>query len=80
LTKSTHGFAKDDPAAADRVIGRIIDSTELLADFPYIGHMDKTPGSHEWVVNGLPYILVYTVDREADELTVIGVFHGARSR
>ena len=73
-------IAKDNPAAADRVINRIIDSTELLGNFPYIGHVGRAVGTQEWVVAGLAYIVVYTVDPEADELAVIGVFHGARSR
>jgi toxin ParE1/3/4 len=73
-------IAKDNRAAADRVIGRIIESAELLGHFPYIGHAGKAPGTQEWVVAGLPYILVYTVDRAADELTVVAVFHGARNR
>ncbi len=73
-------ISKDRPAAADRVVDRIIRSTELLGHFPYIGHAGRTPGTHEWVVTGLPYIIVYTVDREADELVVIAIFHGARNR
>jgi addiction module RelE/StbE family toxin len=73
-------IAKDRPAAADRVIDRIIQSTELLGHFPYIGHAGRARGTQEWIVTGLPYILVYTVNQEADELTVVGVFHGARNR
>jgi addiction module RelE/StbE family toxin len=73
-------IATDRPTVADRVIERIIQSTELLGHFPYIGHVGKARGTLEWVVRGLPYIVVYTVDREADELTVIAVFHGARNR
>jgi toxin ParE1/3/4 len=73
-------IAKDNPAAADRVIDQIIESTELLGHFPYIGHKGRAVGTQEWVVAGLPYIVVYTVDREADELIVIGVFQGARNR
>jgi toxin ParE1/3/4 len=73
-------IAKDRPAAADRVIDRIIQGTELLGHFPYIGHAGRAPGTQEWVVAGLPYILVYTVDPETDELAIIANFHGARDR
>jgi plasmid stabilization system protein ParE len=34
-------ITKDRPAAADRVIERIIGSTELLGHFPHIGHAGK---------------------------------------
>jgi toxin ParE1/3/4 len=73
-------ISKDRPAAADRVIDRIISSTELLGHFPYIGRTGKTPGTREWVVSGLPYIVVYAVDEDAAELAVIGVFHARRNR
>jgi toxin ParE1/3/4 len=47
-------IARDRPAGADRVIDRIVESTEPLGHFPYIGHAGKTPGTQEWVVAGLP--------------------------
>ena len=73
-------IAKDNPPAADRVIDRIISSTELLGHFPYIGRTGEAFGTREWVVSGTPYIIVYMVDDKADELTVIGIFHGRRNR
>jgi hypothetical protein len=33
--------------------------------------------AREWVVPRLPYIIVYELRTERDELAVIGVFHGA---
>jgi hypothetical protein len=34
----------------------------------------------EWVVRGLPYIVVYEVDAKRGELIITAVFHGARDR
>jgi plasmid stabilization system protein ParE len=31
-------------------------------------------------VRGLPYIIVYEIDAEHDELVILAVFHGSRSR
>jgi hypothetical protein len=31
-------------------------------------------------VQGLPYIIVYELDLQRDEVTVLGVFHGAQDR
>jgi len=73
-------IARDRPAAADRVIDRIVKSTELLGHFPYIGHAGRLAGTQEWVVSGLPYIIVYTVDAAAEELTIIAVFRGSQNR
>ena len=43
-------IAKDRPVSAERVINRILNSAELLREFPFIGHSGKVPGTHEWVV------------------------------
>jgi toxin ParE1/3/4 len=73
-------IAKDRPRAADAVIERILDSAERLGRFPYMGHQGRAPGTYEWVIPGLPYILVYQV-RDDDELVIVmAVFDGAQDR
>ena len=53
----------------------------MLCDFPGAGHAGRSRGTQERVVRGLPYIIVYEVFPEgADELVVLGVFHGAQDR
>ena len=73
-------IAKDRPGAADSVIDRILDSIGQLGHFPFIGHVGRAAGTHEWVVTGLPYIVVYEIDSDNDELRVVAVFHGAQNR
>ncbi len=34
----------------------------------------------ELVVTGLPYIIVYTVEREKDQIVVSAILHSARNR
>jgi len=51
--------AKDRPRSADAVVDRILESADRLGHFPYMGHVGKAAGTYEWVVHGLPYILVY---------------------
>jgi toxin ParE1/3/4 len=76
-----HAFiAKDRPRAADAVIERILKSTALLGRFPFIGRAGRASGAYEWVVSGLPYIVVYTVDRDADEVAIVAVFHAVQNR
>jgi hypothetical protein len=36
------------------------------------------PGTYEWTVQGLPYIIVHEIDDHKDELIVLGIFHGAQ--
>ena len=73
-------IAKDRPRSADSVIDRILESAERLGHFPYMGHVGRVPGTYEWVVPALPYIIVYTINTNDDEVTVVAVFHGAQDR
>jgi toxin ParE1/3/4 len=54
-------IAQDRPRAARGVIDRILNSIELLGLFPDLGHAGKLLGTYEWVVGGLPYIIVYMI-------------------
>ena len=52
----------DNPRAAVKVVARVRYAAERLAIFPYMGHEGLSVGTYEWVVAGLPYIIVYEVD------------------
>jgi plasmid stabilization system protein ParE len=73
-------IAKDRPRTADSVINRILEAAEKLGYLPYMGHVGRALGTHEWVVTGLPYIVVYKIDNDHDEVQIIAVFHGAQDR
>jgi plasmid stabilization system protein ParE len=73
-------IARDRPRSADDVVDRILQSTERLGRFPYMGHVGKASGTYEWVVTGLPYIVVYKVNADDDEVAVVAVFNGAQDR
>ncbi len=68
------------PAAAARVGARIREAAEVLRYFPYSGRPGRAPGTREWVVRRLPYILVYEVDSADEGITILGVFHCAQKR
>ena len=67
-----------DPEAAQTVVERVLRSVDRLESFPRSGRTGQVLGTRELVVPGLPYIVVYTSDDI--EISVIGVFHGARDR
>ena len=69
---------EDNPRAAERVFQKIRNTIENLAVFPLIGTPGHVDGTLEFVVPGLPYIVVYRVTE--DEVQVLSVFHGARDR
>jgi plasmid stabilization system protein ParE len=73
-------IALDSPAAAKIVTKRLLSSIELLIPFPFMGHAGRHPGTFEWVVPRLPYVVVYEVDRDRERVVVTAIFHGARDR
>jgi plasmid stabilization system protein ParE len=46
------------PAAVTQVLVRIRLAVERLTEFPKMGRAGRIAGTHEWVVRGLPYIIV----------------------
>jgi plasmid stabilization system protein ParE len=53
----------------------------VLTEFPRMGHTGRVSGTHEWVVRGLPYIIVYEIGAvDPDEVLILGVFHAAQDR
>ena len=73
-------IANDHPGSAESVIDRILESAERLGRFPYMGHVGRAPDTYEWVVTGLPYIIVYKMNTNDGEIDVVAVFHGAQHR
>jgi plasmid stabilization system protein ParE len=71
---------QQNPRAATEVVARIRYAADRLGLLPYIGHAGRVPGTYEWVVVGLPNVIVYEIDEAADEVAVIAVFHGAQDR
>jgi plasmid stabilization system protein ParE len=72
--------AEQNPIAAVRVIGRIRAAADRLGDFPRMGHTGRVPGTFEWAVTGLPYVIVHEVDVSNAEVVILSVFHAAQDR
>ena len=68
------------PHAAGHIVHRIFAEADRLAEFPQLGRVGIVPGTYEWTVRGLPYIIVHDLNDDSDEVVVLGVFHGAQLR
>ena len=68
--------ARDDLAAAARMVERIASAVDQLAGHPALGRPGRVPGTRELVISGTPYIVPYRI--RADTVEVLRVFHGAR--
>lgn len=73
-------IAKDRPRSAHSVIDRILESADRLGRFPHLGHVGRGAGTFEWVVPGLPYIVVYRVNADDNVVDIVTVVHGAQDR
>lgn len=73
-------ISKDNPRAAAEMVERIRLRINRLAfpGLPRIGRPGLVEGTRELVEP--PYIVVYSVEEAADEITVLAVMHGARDR
>lgn len=69
-------IARDQPAAAMRVSGRILAAAELLLVFPELGRMGRVPGTRELAVAHTPYLLIYR--HRGETVTIIRVLHAAQ--
>jgi plasmid stabilization system protein ParE len=71
-------IAQDNPSAAIKVIDGIVAKAEMLATFPDIGtRLRVVPeGELRMILYG-HYRIVYLRNRNAEDIEIIGVFHGA---
>ena len=67
-------IARDNPRAANRFAGVLLDAVEHLAELPNLGHPGRVAATRELIVPGTPYVIPYRV--RGDRLEVIAVFHG----
>jgi toxin ParE1/3/4 len=75
-------IARENPLAARRVVGRILQSLKRLEGFPYSGRAGTKPGTRELSVPGLPYLVIYRIFEERDDgiVEIVAVYHTARNR
>jgi addiction module RelE/StbE family toxin len=73
-------IARDNPGAARGLIGRIETKVMRLAarELTNMGRPGLVEGTRELLE--WPYIVVYRVDEDRDEIVVIAVVHGAQDR
>ena len=69
-------IARDNPAAARRVVAAIRRDIMLVSDNPGIGRPGRIAGTRELVISQLPYIAAYR--QQSAGIDVLAVLHTAR--
>jgi toxin ParE1/3/4 len=70
-------IGQDNPAAADRMVDKLVSAVRSLAQFPNRGRTGRIAGTRE-LVSVRPYIIVYRVGRDRVEISQIR--HAAQAR
>ncbi|MDP1634170.1 MAG: type II toxin-antitoxin system RelE/ParE family toxin [Gallionellaceae bacterium] len=71
--RGIHAYiARDNPAAAGRVIKNIRESVDILKEHPGIGRAGRLEGTRELVIRQYPYIVAYrSIDPAVHILAVV---------
>jgi len=69
-------IARDNPAAARRVVTKIRNGVDVLKDHPEIGRPGRLEGTRELVIRQYPYIVAYRLAESA--VHVLAVVHTSR--
>ncbi len=70
----------ENPVAAERVRGAILESLQLLTDFPEIGRRQNVQSVRKLVTRKYGYLVYYSIDASADEIAILTVQHPARAQ
>lgn len=68
------------PIAALRVRDAILRSVQTLSLFPEIGRKQSVAGIRKLPTRDFPYLIYYSVNRNAGEIAVLTIRHAARAR
>ena len=69
-------IAKENPAAAAKVVQQIMGSVALLKDQPAMGAAGRIAGTRELVIAGTRYLVPYRVKDK--QIEILRIFHTSR--
>ena len=67
-------------SAAVAVVQRIEALTELLEEFPLVGHLTDEAGVRVLAVVRYPFLIFYAIDETAGGIVILHVLHTAQQR
>jgi len=71
-------IAKEDPIAAQKIAQSLHSSIDRLASFPFYGRIGDVSKTRQFVVSGLPYIVIYQVCDET--IRILRIYHSSQNR
>jgi addiction module RelE/StbE family toxin len=80
LDNTQRYISEHNPGAALKVGARIHDAVRRLEKHPHLGRIGTIPGTREKLALPYPYVIVYEVAEDRDEIWILRVFHMAQDR
>jgi toxin ParE1/3/4 len=75
--KAAHEYISEQSVLhADKLIGRILSSIEMLERYPHLGREGRLEGTRELAITNTPFIVFYRIRR--NQVEILGVLHAAR--
>ena len=73
--------AREDGAAAERVVEQIRSTIRVLGELPHLGHDGTVAGTYERTVSRTPFVIVYRIDLGSkDEVIILRVPRSSQER
>jgi plasmid stabilization system protein ParE len=69
----------ENPMAAARVRGAILESLQVLFSFPHIGRRQSIEDVRKLITRRFGYLVYYQLDEAAAEIVVLAIRHPARA-
>ena len=74
-------IARDDGAAAERIVEQIRTTIRVLGEQPHLGHDGIVDGTYERTVSRTPYVIIYRIDLGSkDEVIILRVPRSSQER
>lgn len=71
-------IAQSHPESARQVAQSVVERVGTLARFPLLGRSGRVQGTREIAFPPLPFVAVYEVFDDQDEVRVLRILHGAQ--
>jgi toxin ParE1/3/4 len=80
LSRIAEYIRAENPSAAARVRTSILESLQVLTEFPRIGRRQSIEGVRKHVARKYGYLVYYAIDDAAAEVVILAIRHPSRDR
>ncbi len=76
--RQIHYISEKNPRAALAQGDFVLRNAAILGEHPRAGRPGRQPGTRELVVPQTPFVIIYRIDENAQEIQILRLLHGAQ--